>query len=126
VIRRARVALKVVAWVACLAPLAALGYRVYTGEQVALLRAYARLVEAGERIGDLAGIGRDALKRRFRKSRSPAANTLLRLDQLLGRLPERHDRCPGVGGHGTMRSGMPFMACAGCRGGRAGAPGRWR
>lgn len=30
------------------------GYRVYTGEQVALLRAYARLVEAGERIGDLA------------------------------------------------------------------------
>ena len=30
------------------------GYRIYTGEQVALLRAYARLVEAGERIGDLA------------------------------------------------------------------------
>jgi DNA-binding transcriptional MerR regulator/methylmalonyl-CoA mutase cobalamin-binding subunit len=30
------------------------GYRVYTGEQVALLRAYARLVAAGERIGDLA------------------------------------------------------------------------
>ena len=30
------------------------GYRVYTGEQVALLRAYARLVAAGERIGELA------------------------------------------------------------------------
>lgn len=30
------------------------GYRVYSGEQVALLRAYARLVAAGERIGDLA------------------------------------------------------------------------
>jgi MerR family transcriptional regulator, light-induced transcriptional regulator len=30
------------------------GYRVYTGEQVALLRAYARLVAEGERIGDLA------------------------------------------------------------------------
>jgi len=30
------------------------GYRVYTGEQVALLRAYARLVARGERIGDLA------------------------------------------------------------------------
>jgi MerR family transcriptional regulator, light-induced transcriptional regulator len=30
------------------------GYRVYTGEQVALLRAYARLVAGGERIGDLA------------------------------------------------------------------------
>jgi len=40
-----------------------------------------------KRLGDLKGIGRDALKRRFR-SRSPAANPLLRLDQLLGRLPE--------------------------------------
>jgi MerR family transcriptional regulator, light-induced transcriptional regulator len=30
------------------------GYRVYSAEQVALLRAYARLIEAGERIGDLA------------------------------------------------------------------------
>lgn len=30
------------------------GYRAYTAEQVALLRAYARLIEAGERIGDLA------------------------------------------------------------------------
>ena len=30
------------------------GYRAYTGEQVALLRAYARLIGAGERIGDLA------------------------------------------------------------------------
>jgi protein ImuB len=40
-----------------------------------------------KRIGDIATIGRDALKRRFR-SRSPAANPLLRLDQLLGRIPE--------------------------------------
>lgn len=40
-----------------------------------------------KRIGDLSGVGRDALKRRFR-SRSPAANPLLRLDQLLGRLAE--------------------------------------
>jgi MerR family transcriptional regulator, light-induced transcriptional regulator len=30
------------------------GYRAYTGDQVALLRAYARLTDAGERIGDLA------------------------------------------------------------------------
>ncbi len=30
------------------------GYRAYTAEQVALLRAYARLIERGERIGDLA------------------------------------------------------------------------
>jgi sulfoxide reductase heme-binding subunit YedZ len=35
VIRRARVALKVVAWAACLAPLAGLGYRVYTGDLTA-------------------------------------------------------------------------------------------
>lgn len=30
------------------------GYRAYTAEQVALLRAFARLIEAGERIGELA------------------------------------------------------------------------
>lgn len=35
------------------------GYRAYTGEQVALLRAFARLTEAGERIGDLAVRPRD-------------------------------------------------------------------
>lgn len=40
-----------------------------------------------KRLGQLRGIGRDALHRRFR-SRSPAANPLLRLDQLLGRAPE--------------------------------------
>jgi protein ImuB len=40
-----------------------------------------------KRIGELGSIGRDALKRRFR-SRSPSANPLLRLDQLLGRVPE--------------------------------------
>jgi protein ImuB len=40
-----------------------------------------------KRLGQLHGIGRDALHRRFR-SRSPAANPLIRLDQLLGRAPE--------------------------------------
>jgi protein ImuB len=40
-----------------------------------------------KRIGQLDVIGRDALHRRFR-SRSPEANPLLRLDQLLGRAPE--------------------------------------
>ena len=40
-----------------------------------------------KRIGDLVTIDRDALKRRFR-SRAPHANPLLRLDQLLGRIPE--------------------------------------
>ena len=40
-----------------------------------------------KRIGDLAKIGRDALKRRFRK-RAPEASPLLRLDQLLGRAAE--------------------------------------
>jgi protein ImuB len=53
-----------------------------------------------KRVGDLAGVSgahedpanaaaaRDALARRFRNHRSPAANPLLRLDQLLGRVPE--------------------------------------
>ena len=41
-----------------------------------------------KRLGDLTGIGRDALARRFRSRRSPAANPLVRLDQLLGRVPE--------------------------------------
>ena len=40
-----------------------------------------------KRIGDLYAIDRDALRRRFR-SRDPAANPLVRLDQLLGRVPE--------------------------------------
>jgi protein ImuB len=52
------------------------------------------------RLGELAGISgahddpareaaaRDAIRRRFRNRRSPAANPLLRLDQLLGRMPE--------------------------------------
>src|SRR5258705_440848 len=35
------------------------GYRVYTADQVALLRAYARLIAGGERIGDLAGRERE-------------------------------------------------------------------
>ncbi len=46
-----------------------------------------------KRLGQLAGIengasGRDAIQRRFRNRRSPAANPLVRLDQLLGRVPE--------------------------------------
>ena len=41
-----------------------------------------------KRLGDLAGIGREALARRFRGRRSPGANPLVRLDQLLGHVPE--------------------------------------
>lgn len=52
-----------------------------------------------KRIGDLAGVtggedrdmlaaGRDALQRRFRNRKSPSANPLIRLDQLLGMVPE--------------------------------------
>ena len=41
-----------------------------------------------KRIGQIAGIDRDALARRFRTRRAPAANPLVRLDQLLGRVPE--------------------------------------
>lgn len=41
-----------------------------------------------KRIGDLSGVGRDALARRFRSAHAPAANPLIRLDQLHGRVPE--------------------------------------
>ncbi|GAA0278042.1 DNA polymerase Y family protein [Alteraurantiacibacter aestuarii] len=41
-----------------------------------------------KRLGDLAELGRDAVQRRFRNRRSPAANPLVRMDQLLGRVPE--------------------------------------
>ena len=41
-----------------------------------------------KRLGELGGVGRDALQRRFRNRKSPAANPLVRMDQLLGRVPE--------------------------------------
>ena len=41
-----------------------------------------------KRVGELSGVARDALARRFRNVRAPAANPLVRLDQLLGRVPE--------------------------------------
>ncbi len=41
-----------------------------------------------KRIGQLSGVARDALARRFHTVRAPAANPLVRLDQLLGRVPE--------------------------------------
>ena len=47
------------------------GYRVYTADQVALLRAYARLIEAGERIGDLAARPREDVLARAAGTRSP-------------------------------------------------------
>ena len=41
-----------------------------------------------KKLGELTTIGRDAIQRRFRNRKSPAANPLIRLDQLLGRVPE--------------------------------------
>ena len=41
-----------------------------------------------KRIGELSGVAREALARRFRTRRNPAANPLLRLDQLRGLVPE--------------------------------------
>jgi protein ImuB len=41
-----------------------------------------------KRLGDLHGVHREALVRRFRNRRSAAANPLVRMDQLLGRVPE--------------------------------------
>jgi protein ImuB len=41
-----------------------------------------------KRIGELSGVAREALARRFRSHKAPAANPLVRLDQLLDRVPE--------------------------------------
>ncbi len=41
-----------------------------------------------KRVGDLHGLAREALVRRFRTVHTPAANPLIRMDQLLGRVPE--------------------------------------
>ncbi|PLK26009.1 DUF6504 family protein [Novosphingobium sp. TH158] len=41
-----------------------------------------------KRVGELGGVARAALARRFRNRHAPAANPLVRLDQLQGRLPE--------------------------------------
>lgn len=41
-----------------------------------------------KRLSELATIGRDALQRRFRNRKSPAANPLIRMDQLFGHVPE--------------------------------------
>lgn len=41
-----------------------------------------------KRLGELGTVGRDALHRRFRNRKSPAANPLIRMDQLTGRVPE--------------------------------------
>ncbi len=41
-----------------------------------------------KQLGQLTTIGRDAIQRRFRNRRSPAANPLIRMDQILGRVPE--------------------------------------
>src|SRR5690606_38073744 len=41
-----------------------------------------------KRIGDLREMGRDALARRFRNRSVPETNPLIRMDQLLGRVPE--------------------------------------
>lgn len=41
-----------------------------------------------KRVGELSGVARDALARRFRSVRAPAANPLVRLDQLTGKVPE--------------------------------------
>ena len=41
-----------------------------------------------KRIGELSGVAREALARRFRNHKTPAANPLVRLDQLRGLAPE--------------------------------------
>lgn len=41
-----------------------------------------------KRLAELSGVARESLARRFRNRRSPAANPLVRMDQLLGKVPE--------------------------------------
>ena len=41
-----------------------------------------------KKLGELGTVGRDAIVRRFRNRKSPAANPLVRMDQLLGKVPE--------------------------------------
>ena len=41
-----------------------------------------------KKLGELSTIESDAINRRFRNRKSPSANPLIRLDQLLGRIPE--------------------------------------
>jgi len=41
-----------------------------------------------KQLGDMEQLGRDAVQRRFRSRRSPSVNPLVRMDQLLGRVPE--------------------------------------
>jgi len=52
------------------------GYRRYTADQVALLRAFARLIQAGERIGHLAVSAPDEVLARARdRDRQPAPDS---------------------------------------------------
>lgn len=53
------------------------------GDVVAVLRRLGL-----KRLRELGGVGRDALQRRFRNHKSPASNPLVRMDQLLGLVPE--------------------------------------
>ncbi len=84
-----------------------------------------------KRIGDLAEVGRDALQRRFRTRRAPAANPLVRLDQLLGRVPEPLlpvRRGGNAAGPAPADGADPPPRAARCGGGRScgrhGAPAR--
>ena len=68
-------------------------YRLLSDLPVAALRLDPDVLTVLRRLGlkrleDLGGVGRDALRRRFRNRKSPASNPLVRMDQLLGRVPE--------------------------------------
>jgi DNA-binding transcriptional MerR regulator len=58
------------------------GYRVYTADQVALLRAYARLIDGGERIGDLAVRPREEVLTRAERAASDSAPQAAILDAI--------------------------------------------
>jgi len=68
------------------------GYRAYTADQVALLRAFARLIDAGERIGDLAARPREAVLARVETGVAHASPERAMLDAVRGLDGERLER----------------------------------
>ncbi len=65
------------------------GYRAYTGDQVALLRAFARLIEAGERIGDLVVRSREEVLAQAERRVSDGSPQAALLDAVAGLDRER-------------------------------------
>ena len=63
-----------------------------------------------KRINDLHSVPREALARRFRNHRNPQTNPMIRLDQLLGKIPEPMvSLCPAYPPHVSRRLMEPIL-----------------